>query len=466
MSTPAVVNTEFRSINPATGELIQSFPELTDKEVFEALAEADNRYRNDWKLRPVTERAKIVGRAAEILREKAEEYAQYATLEMGKLIDEARYEVGISADILAYYATHAEKFLAPKPLPEAPGSVLSIEPTGVILAIEPWNYPYYQLARVAGPQLVAGNVVMLKHAQSVPQCALAFARLFEEAGAAKGIYTNLFCSVGQITKLIEDFRVRGVTLTGSERAGSSVAENAGRNMKKVVLELGGSDPFIALEDAPLEETINAAFTGRMMNTGQACIASKRFISVGEERGKHFIDGLASKMSALQPGDPANAKTTLGPLSSERALDGLLQQIDRAKAAGARIVTGGKRVDRLGFYLEPTLITNIAPENPLYQEEAFGPVASVYVVKTEDEAIEIANASKFGLGSAIFTANVAHAKDLALEIESGMVFINSIGYSGPEVPFGGVKNSGFGRELSELGIQEFVNHKLIRVADGR
>ncbi len=462
MSTLAAA-TEYKTINPATGELVATFPEQTDQEVFEALTLADNRYQADWKLRAIAERAKIVGRAAEILREKAEEYAQYVTLEMGKLINESRFEVGVSADILAYYATHADRFLTPKPIPEAPGAILSIEPTGVILAVEPWNYPYYQLARVAGPQLVAGNVVMLKHAQSVPQCALAFARLFEEAGAPKGVYTNLFCSTGQIAKLIEDFRVRGVTLTGSERAGSSVAERAGRNLKKVVLELGGSDPLIVLEDAPLEQAIGAAFVGRMMNTGQACIASKRFIIVGEDRGKQFIDGLATRMSSLKPGDPADSKTVLGPLSSERALDGLLQQIERARAAGARIVTGGKRIDHQGFYLEPTLITDITPENPLYQEETFGPVGSVYIVKSEEEAIKVANASKFGLGSAIFSANIERAHDLARKIESGMVFINSVGYSGPEVPFGGVKNSGFGRELSELGIGEFVNYKLIRVA---
>jgi len=411
MSTLAAAPTEYIAYNPATGKEITSFPEQTDDEIFAALTTADNCYHSDWKHRSIEERASIVRRAAEILRSKNHEFAELMTLEMGKLIGQARYEVGLSADILAYYADHADKFLAPKPLPDTVGAFVSPEPIGVILAIEPWNFPYYQIARVVGPQLVAGNVVMLKHAQSVPQCALAFVRLFEEAGAPNGVYTNLFCTVGQIADLIEDFRVRGVTLTGSERAGASVAERAGRNLKQVVLELGGSDPFIVLEDAPLDTAINAAFQGRMMCMGQACAASKRFIIVGEERGKQFIDGLARIVAAMVPGDPADPATTLGPLFAERAVLGLVQQVEQAKAAGARVVIGGKRLDRPGFYMEPTILTDITPENPVFQQELFGPVASVLVVKNEDEAIKIANATKFGLGSSIFSADVEHAKEM-------------------------------------------------------
>jgi succinate-semialdehyde dehydrogenase/glutarate-semialdehyde dehydrogenase len=454
----------YETLNPATGEVIKTFAEISDAEVFAALKTADDRYHKDWKFRPVTERAKIIGRAAAILRERAEEYAGYITLEMGKLIDQSRYEVELSAAILDYYATHAEDFLKPQPLPEAPGSVVVTEPFGVIVAVEPWNYPYYQLARVAGPQIVAGNVVMMKHAHNVPQCALAFARLFEEAGAPKGVYTNLFCSADQIGALIDDFRVRGVTLTGSERAGASVAERAGRKLKKAVLELGGSDPMIILEDAPLEHATDQAAVGRMMNMGEACVATKRVIVVGKERGRQVLDGLVKRIGSLKAGDPANPKTSIGPMVSEEALEGLLAQIEGAKAAGARIVLGGKRIDRLGFYLEPTIITDIAQDNLLYQQEAFGPVLSFYVVDSEEEAIKLANATRFGLGSAVFSADVERAKKIAAKIEAGMVFINSFAYSGPEVPFGGVKNSGYGRELSELGVGEFVNRKLIRVAD--
>jgi succinate-semialdehyde dehydrogenase/glutarate-semialdehyde dehydrogenase len=298
----------------------------------------------------------------------------------------------------------------------------------------------------------------------VPQCALAFARLFEEAGAPQGVYTNLFCSADQIGALIDDFRVRGVTLTGSEQAGASVAERAGRKLKKAVLELGGSDPMIILEDAPLEHATDQAAIGRMMNMGEACVATKRVIVVGKDRGRQVLDGLVKRLGSLKAGDPANPETSIGPMVSERALEDLLTQIQGAKAAGARIVLGGKRIDRPGFYLEATIITDIAQDNPLYQQETFGPVLSFYVVDSEEEAIKLANATRFGLGSAVFSADVERAKKVADKIEAGMVFINSIAYSAPEIPFGGVKNSGYGRELSELGVGEFVNRKLVCVAD--
>ncbi|RFU24784.1 hypothetical protein B7463_g11555, partial [Scytalidium lignicola] len=452
----------YQTINPTTGKIEKTIPETSDAEVAAALDIAHDRYENDWSRRSVAERAAIVGRAATILRSKLEEYAAIVTKEMGKLIDQSRWEVMFSADILEYYATHAEAFLESKPLPEAPDSVIATAPIGVILAIEPWNFPYYQLARVVGPQLVVGNVAIMKHAPSVPQCALAFARLFEEAGAPQGVYTNLFCSVSQISDLIDDFRVRGVTLTGSELAGSSVAEQAGRKLKKVVLELGGSDPYIVLEDADLEKAISQSAMARLVNMGQGCVSSKRFIVVGKERGAIFLDGLVKQFESLQVGDPADRSTSLGPLVSERAIQGLLAQINGAKANGARIVTGGKRIDRPGFYLEPTIITDISKENPLYQQETFGPVASFYVVNNEEEAIKLANDTKFGLGSSIWSTNIERARKVADQIESGMVFINSFAQAGPESPFGGVKNSGYGRELGELGIGEFVNRKLIKV----
>ncbi|GAD93968.1 succinate-semialdehyde dehydrogenase, putative [Paecilomyces variotii No. 5] len=454
---------EYKTISPMTGETLRSFPETTDEEVFEALNTAHVRWSQDWRLRTVEQRAQLMHKAAKIMREREEHLAQLITREMGKLIPQARYEVGLSADVLEYYATHAVDFLKPKALPETNGCVLKSEPIGIIFAIEPWNFPYYQLARVAGPQLVAGNAVIVKHAPTVPQCALAFAQLFRDAGFPEGVYTNLFCSISQANSLIDDFRVQGVTLTGSTRAGASVAQRAGQNLKKVVLEMGGSDPFLVLEDAPLEQTIPAACKARIIAMGQACVSSKRFIVIGKERGRLFLEGLKREMEKLKPGDPADASTSIGPLFSERAVEGLLSQIEVAKKYGAKVIHGGKRIDHPGCFLEPTIITDISEENPLFQEETFGPVASVYIVDTEAEAIRIANATPFGLGASVFGKDLKHAQDVADKIDSGMVFVNSYAYTAPEAPFGGIKNSGFGRELSELGIGEFVNKKLIKTA---
>jgi succinate-semialdehyde dehydrogenase/glutarate-semialdehyde dehydrogenase len=338
-----------------------------------------------------------------------------------------------------------------------------IEPIGVLFGIEPWNFPYYQIARVAGPQLMVGNVLLLKHAESVPQSALAFARLFEQAGAPEGVYTNLFISIEQAGRVIDDPRIRGVTLTGSERAGAAVAERAGRNLKKVVLELGGSDPFIVLEDAPLDWAIQSAVTGRMLNAGQCCVGSKRIIVMGKARGQAFLEGFARRMSALQVGDPADPETAVAPLASERALNLLLEQIDRATTHGARIVCGGQRVDRPGFYLQPTILAGIEPQNPLFAEELFGPVAAFHVVEDEDDAIALANGTPFGLGASVFTADTERGERIAARIDSGMVFVNQPFGTAPELPFGGVKRSGFGRELSQLGFDEFVNKKLVKVA---
>lgn len=454
----------FRTINPATGELVREFPLQTDEQVFAALDKADRRYHEDWKRRSVAERARIMGKAARILREKRDEYARYPTLEMGKVVRFSYLEVDLVADILDYYATHGERFLAPQALPGEPGATLVAEPVGVLLAIEPWNFPYYQLARVAAPQLIAGNVVMMKHAENVPQCALAFARLLEEAGVPEGAYTNLFCSIEQVGRLIDDFRVRGVALTGSERAGSSVGERAGRNLKKAILELGGSDPALILEGASLELAVEQCVMGRTFNSGQGCVNIKRVIVVGKERGEQMLAALKARFAAIKVGDPEDEATLLGPLVGERALQGLLEQIQGAEAAGAQIVQGGRRVDRPGFYLEPTIITGITEDNPLYQQEAFGPVLSFYVVDSEEEAIDLANASRYGLGAYVFDTDVEHAREVASRIESGMVYINSCFADSPGLPFGGIKNSGFGRELSELGIGEFLNRKLVRVAD--
>jgi succinate-semialdehyde dehydrogenase/glutarate-semialdehyde dehydrogenase len=453
----------YSTINPTTGETLRTFEDISDTDLDEALRTARAFYENDWRHRAIADRARIVKAAAAELRANAAEYAQYITTEMGKLIGTSEAEVGLSAAILDYYANRAETFLAARALPESPGAVVETEPIGVILAIEPWNFPYYQLARVAGPQLVAGNVLVVKHAENVPQCALAFARLFEKAGAPVGLYTNIFASHDQIGWVIEDPRVAGVTVTGSERAGSAVAERAGRSLKKVVMELGGSDPLIVLPDVDLEQAVAGALMGRMFNTGQSCVSSKRIIVVGKERGEAFLNAFKSGLALLQAGDPADADTTLGPLSSERALELILDQIRIATDGGAQVVLGGSRIARPGYYLEPTILTGIDEKNPAWTLEFFGPVASYYVVDTEDEAVALANATPFGLGASLFTADLDRGRKLAKQIDSGMVFINQPAWTAPEIPFGGTKNSGFGRELSELGFGEFVNRKLVNTA---
>jgi len=453
----------YRTINPATGNVVKTYDTVSDVALGEAMDVAQACYENDWRLRSVEQRAAIIHAAATLMRQNRDHLAGLATLEMGKLIAEAKVEVALSADILDYYAKMAKTFLKPQPIPGAPNAAIETFPLGVILGIEPWNFPYYQVVRVAGPQLVVGNVLVVKHASNVPQSALALARMLEEAGAPKGAYTNIFASTDQVGRLIEDPRVRGVTLTGSEGAGAAVAERSGRNLKKSVLELGGSDPFIVLEDAPFEATLANALWGRMNTTGQSCTAAKRVIVVGKERGRQFLEGLRTQMSSLRAGDPADPATTLGPLSSESVIAGLLKQIESAKAAGAKVVTGGARIDRPGFYLEPTILTDIAEDNPIYTQELFGPVLSFYVVDSEEEAIMVANATPFGLGGSVFTANLERGRDVARRIESGMVFVNRPVWSAPELPFGGVKNSGYGRELSELGIGEFVNRKQINIS---
>jgi succinate-semialdehyde dehydrogenase/glutarate-semialdehyde dehydrogenase len=453
----------YQTINPATGKLIKVYSGISDQELEIAVANAQEAFHRDWGRLSVAERGKIMSSAAAILRRKSEEYSHYLTLEMGKLIAEARAEVALSADILDYYAGKAEHYLQPRLLPESPGAELHIEPLGVLLGIEPWNFPYYQVARVAGPQLMLGNVLLLKHAEIVPRSALAFARLFEEAGAPTGVYTNIFASIQQIERLIEDPRIRGVTLTGSEQAGAAVAGRAGRSLKKSVMELGGSDPLIVLDDAPLESTLDAALFGRMFNTGQCCVGSKRIIVIGKKRGKVFLDGFVERPASLRAGDPGDPATTLGPLASEKALNLLLDQIKLARNKGGKVIFGGERIDCPGFYLEPTVLSGISEDNPVYVQELFGPVASLHVVENENEAVRLANATPYGLGASVFTADTGHGRKIAAKIESGMVFINQPVWTAAQLPFGGIKNSGFGRELSELGFGEFANEKLINVA---
>lgn len=452
----------YQSVNPATGSLIRSFPEITNAQLATKIVVATQCYAS-WRRESYADRAVIVGKAAELLAARVDEFARPITLEMGKRLSEARGEVEFSARILAYYAKHAEKILAPiKLYPQVGQAHLEHSPIGVILGIEPWNFPYYQLARVAGPNLMAGNVLMVKHASCVPQCAIAFENLWLEARAPAGLYTNLLISHEQSDALIDDPRVKGLALTGSVAAGRSLASRAGRTLKVSSMELGGSDAFIVLDDAHLEHTVPWAVWGRMYNTGQTCCAAKRFIVV-DSLADEFLVRFTTALKALTPGDPMDEATTLGPLSSESALVQLLGQVDEAVAHGARLLLGGKRIERPGCYMQPSILTDIHPDNPAYRGEFFGPVALFFRVKDEEEAIALANDSDFGLGGSVFTRDEERGHRVASRVETGMMFINNISWSDAALPFGGIKDSGYGRELGDLGIQEFINKKLIRTA---
>ncbi len=453
----------YQSINPYDGRILKTFDELNDQQLETAISIAEQCFQT-WRHTTFAERSAVLRRAAAILRSRVEDFARPITLEMGKLIDESRGEVALSASILDYYAENGERFLAPQQLTPASGeAIIESSPLGVIFGIEPWNFPYYQLARFVAPNLMVGNTVLVKHASNVPQCATAFADVFIEAGAPMGAYTNLMISKAQIPGVITDPRVKGVALTGSEAAGAIVAGEAGGALKKSTMELGGSDAFIVLEDADLDETVRWALWGRINNAGQCCVAAKRFI-VLEQVADRFLEKFATALGGLKTGDPMDETTTLAPLSSTEALVKLVSQVDRSVAKGARIVMGGKPVEGNGAFMQPTILTDIAPGTPAYSEEFFGPVALFFRVPNEDAAVALANDSSFGLGGSVFTRDIAHGKRVASRIETGMVFINHPTWTTAELPFGGIKHSGYGRELSSLGIQEFVNKKLIRVAD--
>ena len=453
----------YQSTNPYDGKVLQTYDEIDDAGLEHKLATATACYAQHWRDTSFEQRKAVLAKAAALMRERAKELAELATLEMGKLIAQSQGEVALSAAILDYYAEHAQAFLAPEKLTTPRGeAMVESAPIGVVFGVEPWNYPYYQVARFAAPNLMAGNVVMVKHASNVPQCALAFERLIADAGGPPGLYTNLFISKDQVSALIDDPRVRAVALTGSEGAGAAVAMRAGKNLKKSTLELGGSDAFIVLEDADLGKAVKHAVSGRMGNSGQACTASKRIIVV-EALADRFLEQFQAALQAFQPGDPMDKQTTLAPLSSAQALKTLVGQVETAVGHGAKVLMGGKAVaGQTGAFMQPTILAGIAAANPAYKEEFFGPVALFFRVADEDAAITLANDSPFGLGGSVFTQDIERGKRVARRIDTGMVFINSSAVSSPELPFGGVKNSGYGRELSGAGIQEFVNKKLIRV----
>jgi succinate-semialdehyde dehydrogenase/glutarate-semialdehyde dehydrogenase len=451
---------EYESVNPFNGKTLETFPECTDPQLEQKLATAQACYAT-WRQKSYAERAAVVAKASTLMHAQVDRFARLATLEMGKRIDEARGEVQFSADILGYYAKNAERFLAPVQLEPSIGRAhMESSPLGVIFCVEPWNFPFYQLARVAGPHLMAGNVLVVKHAGIVPQCAIAFEKLWIEAGGPPGLYTNLLITHEQSNRVVDDPRIKGVALTGSVAAGKSIAARAGANVKISSMELGGSDAFIVLEDADLEHAVKWAVWGRMYNAGQTCCAAKRFIVV-EALADTFLEKFRTALAALKPGDPLDEKTTLGPLSTESALVQLLGQVDAAVKNGAKVILGGKRIDREGSFMEPTILTNVAPENPAFREEFFGPVALFFRVKNEDEAIALANDSDFGLGGSVFTKDEARGARVASRVETGMMFVNNISWSDAELPFGGIKDSGYGRELGDMGIQEFVNKKLVR-----
>ena len=451
-----------QTINPSTNNLVKSFSEMSIKEVDAAIAKSTTTFR-DWRKTSYKERADLLHKVAALMRTKKTSLAKLITLEMGKIIAQAEGEIDLSADILDYYATNGARFLADKPFnPEFGEALVRFTPMGVLLGVEPWNFPFYQVARFVAPNIMVGNTILLKHAFIVPQCALAIEDLFKEANAPAGLYTNLLLSGKRASEIVSDPRIKGVSLTGSELAGASLASEAGKYLKKSVLELGGSDAFIILEDADMDKTVEWAVVGRINNNGQCCVASKRFIAV-ESIADEFLKKFKDKLSKLKVGDPTDPTTELGPLSSEEALLHLLDQVKRSVDAGATVLLGGNRVNCPGAFMEPTILTGIGIENPAYYEELFGPVASFYRVKDEQEAIDLANDSPYGLGGSVFTQDIERGKRVADQIDTGMVYINHPTWTQADLPFGGTKGSGYGQELSELGIDEFAIKKLIRVS---
>ncbi|TDK67084.1 NAD-dependent succinate-semialdehyde dehydrogenase [Sapientia aquatica] len=451
---------KYESINPNTEQSIVKFESIGDGELESVIDVAHGCY-GIWRSKTFAERAEVVMRASHLLEERAYELAHLASLEMGKRINEALAEVTFSARILAYYAKNAEHFLRDVKLnPEAGLAHIESSPIGIIFCVEPWNFPYYQLARVSGPQLMAGNVIMVKHASIIPQCALAFEKIWIDAGAPLGTYTNLFISHSQADQVLDDARIKGLAVTGSVEAGQKLAARAGKNIKTSTMELGGSDAFIVLDDADIDAAVKWAVWGRMYNAGQTCCAAKRFI-VQEAVAEEFLTKFKLALSALRAGDPSIAATTQGPLSSEAALLQLIESVNAAVQHGAKIELGGKRIDCPGWFMEPTILTNVEPDNPAFRHEFFGPVAMFFVVNDDDSAIALANDSDFGLGGSVYSKNAERAQSIASRVDTGMMFINNIDWSDAELPFGGIKDSGYGRELGYLGIQHFVNKKLVR-----
>jgi succinate-semialdehyde dehydrogenase/glutarate-semialdehyde dehydrogenase len=453
---------DYAVVNPATGETIKEYPTITDDELRAAIGRADDAYRSWTHTSTVAERAALVRKVGELHVERREELARIIVGEMGKPVEQALMEVDFCGEIYAFYADNAEEIMADEEVKHFGGDGTAIvrkSAFGPLLGIMPWNFPYYQVARFAGPNLVIGNPILLKHAPQCPESAEAIQQMYDDAGAPTGTYQNIYATNDQIEWVIGDPRVHGVSVTGSERAGAAVAEIAGRNLKKVVLEMGGSDPFIVLAADDIGAVAQQAAEARLDNTGQSCNAAKRFI-VTEDLYDDFLAKFKEEVEGAKTGDPAEESTAVGPLSSKTAADRLEDQVKRAVAGGAEVLVGGKRD---GNFFEPTILTGIEQGSDASQEEFFGPVAQVYKVASEEEAVKLANDTQFGLGSYLMTTDKAQAERVANQIEAGMVYVNLVGADGAELPFGGFKRSGFGRELGNYGADEFVNKKLIRAA---
>lgn len=453
----------YQTINPFTNEVVKTYANATPEEIENALALGDERY-HAWRQEPIADRAQILHRIAALMRDHKDQLAKIATIDMGKLFTESQGEVELCAMIADYYADHGADLLAPTPITtQATGDAeIEKQATGIVMAVEPWNFPYYQIMRVFAPNFMLGNPMILKHASNTPGSAAAFEQLVNEANAPRGTFKNLFLSYDQIGDIIADPRVQGVALTGSKRGGQAVAKAAGENLKKNSMELGGSDAFIVLADADIDEAVNLAWRVRLYNAGQVCTSSKRFI-VADSLYDQFVAALKEKFQTMVPGDPMDDQTTLAPMNSKRAKEKLQDQVDRAIAGGATVAYGNEPIDLPGQFFQPTILTDIQPDNPLFYEEMFGPVAQVYRVADDQAAIDLANNSELGLGGIVFSGDPVHGKQVAQQIETGMVFVNTFLSSLPELPFGGVKGSGYGREMSSLGLMAFVNEKLVVTA---
>jgi succinate-semialdehyde dehydrogenase/glutarate-semialdehyde dehydrogenase len=451
-----------KAINPATGELIREYKDHTPDEVTDIIQSVHDEFLS-WRETSFAERKKLMLKAADVLREKKEGYARVITLEMGKTIKESRAEVEKCAWVCEYYAENAEKFLADEIVEtDASKSMVAFEPMGVVLAVMPWNFPFWQVIRFAAPALMAGNAGVLKHASNVPASALAIENVFQEAGFPKNIFRTLLISAKHVEGVITNPHVKAVTLTGSEAAGMQVASIAGRELKKTVLELGGSDPYIVLEDADLPACVSTSVASRMINAGQSCIAAKRFIVV-ESKVKEFEEQQAQLMEALKVGDTLSEDTQVGAMARMDLLEELDEQVQESIKLGARLLCGGKKADGLGAFYLPTVLTDVKKGMPVYDQETFGPVSAIISVKDEAEAVKVANDSEFGLGGSVWSKDLKKAEKVARQIETGAVFINGMTKSDPRLPFGGVKKSGYGRELSSYGIREFVHVKSIWIA---
>ncbi|WEV75849.1 NAD-dependent succinate-semialdehyde dehydrogenase [Bifidobacterium sp. ESL0800] len=454
----------YQTVNPYTNELVKEYPFATDEELQDTITLADKTF-HDMLSQPIAERAKILHKVAELFREKSDELSEICTVDMGKLVGESAGEVELCAIIADWFADHSEDLLKPDKLDSIVAGDAQVlhQPVGVVVMVEPWNFPYYQIMRVFAPNFMLGNTMILKHASNTPTSAKRFCEVVEEAGAPKGALTNMFLTYDQVTKAIEDPRVQGAALTGSERGGVAVAGAAGKALKKSTMELGGMDPFIVLGDADMDALADIAWRVRLYNAGQVCTSAKRFI-VMDNVYDRFVDDMVEAFSKVTPGDPMDPKTTIAPMNSKRAKEKLQNQFDEAVAAGAKIAYQFPEIDSKGQFFRPAVLTDITPDNPAYKTEMFGPVAAIYKVHSEEEAIAVANDNPYGLGGMLFCGDKDHGAEVAAKVYTGMMFVNTPLASLPDIPFGGVKLSGYGREMSRLGQMAFTNDKLLVTAD--